>query len=129
MKITTRLIIAAIVTFCVALSSLSASATDLLDQACTPSSASSAICKDRTVSTDNPLTGTNGTLYKVTIIISIISGVIAVIMIMVSGFRYITSGGDAQKISSAKNTLVGAIIGLVVIVLARVIITFVLSKV
>jgi hypothetical protein len=50
-------------------------------------------------------------------------------MIMVSGFRYITSGGDAQKISSAKNTLVGAIIGLVVIVLARVIITFVLSKV
>ncbi|MBL8122451.1 hypothetical protein JNM87_06935 [Candidatus Saccharibacteria bacterium] len=49
-------------------------------------------------------------------------------MIMVSGFRYITSGGDSQKIASAKNTLIGAIIGLVVIALAQTIITFVLSR-
>lgn len=62
-------------------------------------------------------------------ILSILVGVTAVIMIMVSGFKYITAGGDASKVSSAKNTLVYAIIGIVVVALAQFIVQFVINKV
>ena len=62
-------------------------------------------------------------------ILSYVIGVVAVIMVMVSGFRYVTSGGDSSKVSGAKNTLVYAVVGLVVAALAQVIVKFVLSKV
>jgi hypothetical protein len=58
-----------------------------------------------------------------------IIGVVSVIMIMVAGFKYITSAGDASKASSAKNTLLYAVIGLVVAFLAQAIVSFVLNKV
>jgi hypothetical protein len=62
-------------------------------------------------------------------VVAIIAGISAVIMIILSGFRYVTSGGDTQKIASAKNTLIGAIVGLVIIVVARGIIVLVLKSI
>lgn len=62
-------------------------------------------------------------------ILSIVIGVAAVIMIMVGGFRYITAGGDANNVSSAKNTIIYAIVGLVVVAMAQFIVQFVLGKV
>lgn len=62
-------------------------------------------------------------------IFSIIVGIVAVIMIIYGGFKYITSGGDSGNITSAKNTIVYAIIGLVVVALAQFIVQFVLEKV
>lgn len=62
-------------------------------------------------------------------IFSIIVGFIAVIMIIVGGIKYITSGGDSGNISGAKNTIVYAIIGLVIVALAQVLVHFVLQKV
>lgn len=59
---------------------------------------------------------------------SIAIGVIAVIMIITSGLKYITSQGDAASITSAKNTLLYAIIGLVIVAFAQVIVHFVLTK-
>jgi hypothetical protein len=109
-------------------------AVDPLKDVCA-SNPDSETCKSHTVATDpttgeavNPLTGTNGLLYKISTIIATVAGVVAVIVIVVSGLRYITSGGDAQKTASAKGTLVGAIIGLIIIVLAQSIITFVVRK-
>lgn len=61
-------------------------------------------------------------------IFSVIIGIIGVVMIMVSGFKYITSSGDASNISSAKQTLVYAIVGLIIAVLAQVIARFVLTR-
>jgi hypothetical protein len=61
-------------------------------------------------------------------IISIIVGVVAVIMIIWGGLKYITSGGESGKITSAKNTIIYALIGLVVVALAQFIVRFVLSK-
>lgn len=55
---------------------------------------------------------------------SIIVGVAAVIMIMVGGFKYITSGGDSGKISSAKTTIIYALVGLVIVAMAQVIVRF-----
>jgi len=62
-------------------------------------------------------------------IFSFVVGVVAVIMIIVGGFRYITSGGDSGNVSNAKNTIIYAIIGLVVVALAQLIVQFVLNRV
>ncbi|HSX29897.1 MAG TPA: pilin [Candidatus Saccharimonadales bacterium] len=62
-------------------------------------------------------------------IFSIVVGIVAVIMIIVGGFKYITSGGDSGNITSAKNTIVYAVIGLVIVALAQFIVQFVLTRV
>lgn len=62
-------------------------------------------------------------------IFSIIVGIVAVIMIIYGGFKYITSGGDSGNITGAKNTIIYAIIGLVVVALAQFLVQFVLDKV
>ncbi len=61
-------------------------------------------------------------------IVSIIVGVVAVIMIIVGGLKYITSGGESSNVSSAKNTIIYAIIGLVIVALAQFVVRFVLEK-
>ena len=76
----------------------------------------------------NPLTGSNGLLLKVARIIAIIGGVTAVIVIIISGFSYMTANGDAQKAKKARDALVGALIGLFIISIASVIITFVVNN-
>jgi hypothetical protein len=61
-------------------------------------------------------------------IFSIIVGIVAVIMIIVGGFRYVTSGGASDKVGGAKNTLIYAIIGLIIVALAQAIVLFVLNQ-
>lgn len=61
-------------------------------------------------------------------ILSFIVGVAAVIMIIVGGFRYVTSGGDSSSVNSAKDTILYAIIGLAVALLAQVFVKFVLNR-
>ncbi len=61
-------------------------------------------------------------------IFSWVVGAISVIMLIFGGFKYITSGGDAGKITSAKNTILYAVVGLVIVALSQVIVNFVLSK-
>ncbi|MFZ1249815.1 MAG: pilin [Candidatus Saccharimonadales bacterium] len=76
--------------------------------------------------------GTNKVNETITLIINIFSslvGVIAVIMIIWGGMRYITSGGDSGKVTNAKNTIIYALIGLVVVALSQFIVKFVLNKV
>jgi hypothetical protein len=62
-------------------------------------------------------------------LISIVVGIISVIMIIIGGLKYIMSMGDPNNINSAKNTILYAIIGLVVVALAQIIVRFVISKV
>jgi hypothetical protein len=61
-------------------------------------------------------------------ILSFLIGIISVIMIMVGAFKYITSGGDSGKVTSAKNTIVYALIGLVIAALAQVLVRYVLTQ-
>ena len=74
------------------------------------------------------LTGPNGTLSKATRLIAYIAGIGAMIVMVVGGLMYILSSGDAQKISAAKNTVLYALIGLVIVVAAQGIIIFVLNR-
>ncbi len=61
-------------------------------------------------------------------IISLIVGVVAVIMIIIGGLRYITSSGDSGQVGNAKNTIIYAIVGLIVVALAQVIVRFVVNR-
>lgn len=54
-------------------------------------------------------------------------GAIAVIMIIIGGLRYTTSNGDAGSIKGAKDTILYAVIGLVVAILAYAIVNFVID--
>jgi hypothetical protein len=65
---------------------------------------------------------------KIVNIFSIIVGAVSILMIIYGGFRYITSGGASEKVGGAKNTLIYAIIGLVIVALAQVIVHFVLFQ-
>lgn len=71
---------------------------------------------------------TGGILGNVINILLFLAGTIAVIMIIIGGIRYITSDGDANKAGQAKNTIIYAIIGLVVAVLSYGIVAFVLGR-
>ena len=62
-------------------------------------------------------------------IFSIIVGIVAVIMIIFSGWKYMTSNGEPGNITSARNALTYAIVGLVIVALAQFIVKFVLQKV
>lgn len=62
-------------------------------------------------------------------IFSVIVGVISVIMIIIGGLKYITSGGDSANVTGAKNTILYAVIGLVVVALAQFIVRFVLARI
>jgi hypothetical protein len=71
----------------------------------------------------------NGLITDIVNIFSAIVGVISVIMIIIGGFQYITSGGDSGKVGNAKNTIIYAVVGLVVVAFAQFIVQFVLNKV
>jgi hypothetical protein len=67
------------------------------------------------------------TVSSIVDILSIVVGIAAIIMILVSGFKYITSGGDSSKVSSAKQTLIYALVGVAVAALAQVLVSVTLS--
>lgn len=56
-------------------------------------------------------------------------GAIALLIIVVSGFRYILSGGEPEKTAKAKNGIIYAAVGLVVAISAQAIVTLVVQKV
>lgn len=70
----------------------------------------------------------NNTLKLAINVFSMIVGFAAIIMIIVGGLKYIISNGESSNINSAKNTILYAIIGLVVVALAQVVVRFVLQK-
>ena len=55
-------------------------------------------------------------------------GVLSVIMLIWGGIRYTTSAGDSNKVQSAKNTVLYAVVGLVVAILAWAIVNMVITR-
>jgi hypothetical protein len=78
--------------------------------------------------TNDPTVRANDLISSIVNIFSLVVGVVAVIMIIVGGFRYITSGGDSNNVTAAKNTILYAIIGLVIVALSQFIVRFVLNR-
>ncbi len=68
-----------------------------------------------------------GTLQQLTDVLIFLVGAIAVVMIIVGGLRYVTSSGDQNSLSGAKNTILYAVIGLIVAFMAYAIVHFVFA--
>jgi ABC-type sulfate transport system permease component len=62
-------------------------------------------------------------------ILSIIVGIAAVIMVIVGGLRFVISAGDSAAVSSARNTVLYALVGLVFVAIAQLLVVFVLSRI
>ena len=75
------------------------------------------------------LVGPDGVFTEISNTILYIVGIISVVMLVWGGLRYILSGGDNKKITDAKNTILYAIIGLIIAVLAFAIVNFVLNTI
>ncbi len=102
-------------------------AVDVFKDACESAAAkASAACQTNGA---NPFTGPNGTLQKAANIISWLAGVSAALMLVIAGLMYVLSNGDSSKISTAKTTVIYAIVGIVIVVSARAIIIFFVNKV
>lgn len=70
-----------------------------------------------------------GLIRTIINIFSVIVGAVSVIMIIIGGFKYITSGGSSDGVSGAKNTILYAIVGLVIVAFAQIIVQFVLQRI
>lgn len=108
-------------------------AAQLNENICTGVNADSSFCQENeqtknATPQDNRIYGPNGIVTRIVRIIARVIGVAAVIMIIVGGIRYITSSGDTNNINGAKNTILYAIIGLVIAALAEAIIIFVINQ-
>jgi hypothetical protein len=70
-----------------------------------------------------------GTLIKTVVnVLLYILGAVAVIMIVIGGIKYTTSNGDASSVTSAKNTIMYAVVGLIVALMAYAIVNFVIQQ-
>ena len=74
------------------------------------------------------LFGQAGIFSTITNVMLFIVGGVSVLMIIIGGLRYILSGGDSGNVSAAKNTILYAIVGIIVSLLAYAVVSFVVSS-
>ena len=83
----------------------------------------------KTVNTGGSNTGSVEQIAKtITNVLLFLIGVISVIMIVIGGIKYTTSNGDSNRVTAAKNTIMYAIIGIIVAILAYAVVNFVLTS-
>lgn len=100
----------------------SVSALDPFEEAC-EGNESSAICEE---STGGKSVGE--IIAQVTQVLMLFVGAISVIMIVYGGLRFSASGGDPESIKTAKNSILYAVIGLVIAIAGYAIVTFVATQ-
>jgi uncharacterized membrane protein len=83
---------------------------------------------NNTCSTSGDTHTVAGTIRSVVTLLTFIVGAISVLMAVIAGIRYVVSAGDSKAVTDAKNTLLYAIVGLVVASSAYAIVNFVLIR-
>lgn len=71
--------------------------------------------------------GDNAIFRTITNVLLFIIGAISVIMLIIGGIRYVVSGGDSTAVTAAKNTILYAIVGILVALLAYALVNFVIG--
>lgn len=74
------------------------------------------------------LFGDAGIFKTIVNVLLFIIGAISVIMLIIGGIRYTVSGGDSSAVTAAKNTILYAVVGIVVAILAYAIVNFVITS-
>lgn len=72
--------------------------------------------------------GQGGIFRTITNVLLFLIGAISVIMLIFGGIRYVVSGGDSTAVQNAKNTILYAIVGVVVAILAYAVVNFVITS-
>jgi len=76
----------------------------------------------------DPVKSADGAIGTVLTTVYTWAGIVAVLIIIVAGYLYVTSGGNSTQTKRAKDAILGSVIGLVVIIMAFVITQFVLGR-
>jgi type IV secretory pathway VirB2 component (pilin) len=71
--------------------------------------------------------GVDGTFNNIINTILYVAGIVAVAMLIIGGIRFMVSRGDKDKVQKAKNTVIYAIIGLVLVIFSYAIVNFIIS--
>lgn len=74
------------------------------------------------------LFGAEGTFRTITNVLLFLVGAISVIMLIIGGLRYVISGGDSTAVQNAKNTILYAIVGIIVALLAYAAVSFIITS-
>lgn len=77
---------------------------------------------------NNPVKDANSALASVLNTVYIWAGIIAVLAIIIAGIIYTASQGEAAKVKRAKEAIIGAVAGLVIVIMAFTITQFVLGR-
>lgn len=101
-----------------------------LDKVCEGVERRATVCQDnvRQDPNSNVIYGPDGILTKVAHMLSIVVGIVSIFVIIISGVRFVLSGGDPSKVNSARNNLIYAIVALALAGVAQALIVFVLNK-
>lgn len=70
----------------------------------------------------------DGLFKKITNVLLFIIGAVSVIMLVIGGIRYTISSGDQNQVTAAKNTILYAIVGIIVALLAYAVVNFVITS-
>lgn len=105
----------------------------VLSTASLPGSVSAQVSKGIDTATTSEMKGKSidgdsGLIKTVVNVLLWAVGILSVIMIIFSGFRYITSSGDASKTKSAQSTLIYSVVGLIVAIMAWAIVNMVINR-
>lgn len=85
----------------------------------------SPVCANRN---QNQITGGNSIFKRIVNALLYVTGAIAVIMLVIGGLRYVLSGGDSSSINSAKDTIIYALVGIVIAFFAYAMVNWVLGR-
>jgi uncharacterized membrane protein len=122
------LIVGSALAFVAVISPLAAPATYAADCNSAPSLESGVACANPGDQVPDTLFG-QGSIFTIIVnILLFVIGAISVIMLIVGGIRYTVSAGDASAVTGAKNTIMYAIVGLVVAFLAFAVVNWVLTS-
>lgn len=98
-----------------------------LIQGCSGAASASAVCKDQG-RTDNPLFGKTGIITSATRLLAVVTGVLSVFYIIISGLRYVNSSGDPSKTKSARDGIIYACVGIAITMVAGSVVQFILIR-
>lgn len=121
-----KLIAAIISVFTIVIVPLTPVAAVNVFQDCTGDAASSSICK---AANSDKLFGAGSLWNRILNVFTTVIGAVAVLMIVIGALRYVTSNGEPAQLSSAKNTIMYAAIGLVLAAMSNAIVNFVLTNI
>ncbi len=101
-----------------------AGAANPLDDTCKGQLTTSQVCRSR----NDKLFGANSFWTRLINTMIMVVGLVATLMIIIGGLRYVLSGGDASQTKSAKDTILYSIIGIVIALMSYAIVNFVVVE-